>query len=190
MLTKLFQFVLTGALIAFVHHHLQKRARSAALETTDGWCVMTPPRELLIIHVVGIIFFGSCLVLCTLFPGKTQNLFLAQAIFAIILLLTLVSLMLLPRARYRWNDAELVGRSRFGAKEVRVLWSSVVSFRFSPGLQSFILVDSTGTTAYVPASYFMGVPDFLRKLSRHKDKIQLKEITWKEIESLGYPEAS
>lgn len=184
------QYSLTFFLIAWLIQRMTKGASKPAntVVNTDTK-QLKMPRALKWVGWLDIFFFTACIVLSSIFPGKTQNLSLVQAVFAVFVLLG-VYLVYTARLVVQWNAERLDTYNLWGTKPITFRWDAVRCITYHPNLMmfSFELVNSAGK-GWVPAAYYEGLVSFYEDLLLHCRHLPLVNLTWDELEAYTKQEA-
>lgn len=184
VLAQLLPGAMVGLSVALLFKYIIKSSSREVKVKEDGWHRMVIARGLIGSLYMGLIFFPGVIVFSSLFPGKTQTLWPIHLIFLLATILTAITLYLVRKSRFQWNDEVLIGRSKWGFKERQMRWDEVKKVSYHPALQSLELDGSGAGPVYFPALGYSGVLDLLRELERRKESIVLVGLEWGALDAM------
>jgi len=149
----------TGAMAVFKRSMARQRLRSPA-----GSNQLANPPAILIVGLIGTVFFGGIFIASLLWPDGTEN-FLVHAVFFSVFLLSVYLVAEYFLVHHRVDGQGMDCARLFGSRH-RFAWADVERVDFNQSMNWYRLKLASGDTVRVSGA-MMGLPTFARHVLDH-----------------------
>jgi hypothetical protein len=145
--------------VSFVMFWIRRESRENKPHPTPKGQTLVAPRLMYWVGWIGLIGFGALIVCAGLFPGNSENVWIAQAVFGCLAGIAALLLYCCFQWTISWDDQTMSGPNWYG-KRLQCRWEEVTDLTYRPVMQAFILEGPNGIRIWIPDSW-IGIAQFL-----------------------------